>query len=106
MANNGAILLFMKTYAFIDASNLFYGGEKSLGWKIDYKKLLGYLKEKYDVSATVIKDRTKQKIHIGRADYEAFKVIIRPYVIPSMIYKIASPRNDLSSPFIKELGGA
>ncbi|MEK9170668.1 MAG: NYN domain-containing protein [Patescibacteria group bacterium] len=37
----------MKTFAFIDASNLFYGGEKSLGWKIDYKKLLGYLKEKY-----------------------------------------------------------
>jgi len=40
----------MKTYAFIDASNLFYGGEKSLGWKIDYKKLLEYLKEKYSVS--------------------------------------------------------
>ena len=40
----------MKTYAFIDASNLFYGGEKSLGWKIDYKKLLEYLKEKYGVS--------------------------------------------------------
>ncbi|MBI2056163.1 MAG: NYN domain-containing protein [Candidatus Sungbacteria bacterium] len=40
----------MKTYAFIDASNLFYGGEKSLGWKIDYQKLLGYLKEKYSVS--------------------------------------------------------
>lgn len=40
----------MKTYAFIDASNLFYGGEKSLGWKIDYKKLLEYLKDKYGVS--------------------------------------------------------
>ena len=40
----------MKTYAFIDASNLFYGGEKSLGWKIDYKKLLAYLKEKYEIS--------------------------------------------------------
>src|SRR3989338_7783005 len=39
----------MKTYAFIDASNLFYGGEKSLGWKIDYKKLLSYLKQKYKV---------------------------------------------------------
>jgi|SRR3989338_3814921 len=38
------------TYAFIDASNLFYGGEKSLGWKIDYKKLLKYLKNKYGVS--------------------------------------------------------
>ena len=39
----------MKKFAFIDASNLFYGGEKSLGWKIDYKKLLDYLKSKYEV---------------------------------------------------------
>jgi len=36
-------------YAFIDVSNLFYGGVKSLGWKIDYKRLLKYLKEKYQV---------------------------------------------------------
>jgi len=41
-----------ETYAFIDASNLFYGGEKSLGWKMDYQKLLQYLKEKYGVSKT------------------------------------------------------
>lgn len=40
----------MKTFAFIDASNLFYGGEKSLGWKIDYQKLFHYLQEKYHVS--------------------------------------------------------
>jgi len=40
----------MITYAFIDASNLFYGGEKSLGWKIDYQKLLTYLKDKYKIS--------------------------------------------------------
>src|SRR3989344_3044888 len=40
----------MKTYAFIDASNLFYGGEKILGWKIDYRKLIAYLKSKYGVS--------------------------------------------------------
>ena len=40
----------MRIYAFIDASNLFYGGEKSLGWKIDYSKLIKYLKEKYEVS--------------------------------------------------------
>lgn len=40
----------MKTYAFIDASNLFYGGEKSLGWKIDYSKLIKYLQEKYEAS--------------------------------------------------------
>jgi len=37
-------------YAFVDAANLFYGGEKSLHWKIDYKKLLDYLKEKLSVS--------------------------------------------------------
>lgn len=42
----------MKTFAFIDASNLFYGGEKSLGWKIDYRKLLVYLKQKYQISRT------------------------------------------------------
>jgi uncharacterized LabA/DUF88 family protein len=40
----------MKTFVFIDASNLFYGGEKSLGWKIDYKKLLAYLQEKYNAN--------------------------------------------------------
>lgn len=37
-------------YAFIDAANLFYGGKKSLGWRIDYRKLLAYLKKKYKVS--------------------------------------------------------
>lgn len=40
----------MKTFAFIDASNLFYGGEKSLGWKIDYQKLLVYLRDKYKIT--------------------------------------------------------
>lgn len=39
-----------RTFAFVDASNLFYGGEKSLGWKIDYQKLLNYLRDKYSVS--------------------------------------------------------
>jgi len=38
----------MKVFVFVDASNLFYGGEKSLGWKIDYKKLIVYLKNKYN----------------------------------------------------------
>ena len=40
----------MKTFVFIDASNLFYGGKKSLGWSIDLQKLFNYLKEKYQVS--------------------------------------------------------
>lgn len=37
----------MRVFAFIDASNLFYGGHKNLGWRIDYQKLFNYLKEKY-----------------------------------------------------------
>lgn len=44
-----ATILVVKTLAFIDASNLFYGGEKSLGWKVDYRKLLRYLRKKYGV---------------------------------------------------------
>jgi uncharacterized LabA/DUF88 family protein len=39
----------VKTYCFIDASNLFYGGLKSLGWSIDYKKFKKYLEQKYKV---------------------------------------------------------
>lgn len=36
-------------YAFIDAANLFYGGKKSLGWSVDYRKLHKYLKTKFGV---------------------------------------------------------
>jgi uncharacterized LabA/DUF88 family protein len=46
---NTNFILTIITQAFIDASNLFYGGLKSLGWSIDYKKLLSYLQEKYGV---------------------------------------------------------
>jgi len=52
MAHSKKVFTKKPIYAFIDASNLFYGGAKSLGWKIDYKKLLKYLKEKYSVSRT------------------------------------------------------
>ena len=40
----------MRTFVFIDASNLFYGGEKSLGWRVDYRALIHYLQEKYGAS--------------------------------------------------------
>lgn len=57
----------MKTYAFIDASNLFYGGEKSLGWKIDYRKLLVYLGKKYGVSRALYFGGVE--LHDFRFDY-------------------------------------
>jgi len=59
----------MRTIAFVDASNLFYGGEKSLGWKIDYRKLLGYLKEKYDVDKVLYFGGVE--IHDFKHDYLA-----------------------------------
>lgn len=63
----------MKTFAFIDASNLFYGGEKSLGWKIDYEKLLGYLKEKYGVSKAFYFGGVE--IHDFKYDYQTNETI-------------------------------
>ena len=59
----------MKTFAFIDASNLFYGGEKSLGWKIDYQKLFAYLKEKYKISKALYFGGVE--IHDFDYDYQA-----------------------------------
>lgn len=58
----------MKTFAFIDASNLFYGGEKSLGWKIDYQKLLRYLEEKYNISIALYFGGVE--IHDFQYDYQ------------------------------------
>ncbi len=40
----------MTTHVYIDASNLFYGGEKSLGWQIDYLKLFKYLRDRYSAN--------------------------------------------------------
>ncbi|MFZ2832203.1 MAG: NYN domain-containing protein [Minisyncoccia bacterium] len=58
----------MRTFVFIDASNLFYGGEKSLGWKIDYKKLLSYLLEKYSAERTLYFGGVE--IHNFKYDYQ------------------------------------
>ena len=63
----------MKTFAFVDASNLFYGGEKSLGWKIDYQKLLNYLKEKYGVSIAFYFGGVE--IHDFKYDYQADETV-------------------------------
>jgi uncharacterized LabA/DUF88 family protein len=40
----------MNTVAFIDASNLFYGGKKSLGWSVDFEKLFAYLQDRFQIS--------------------------------------------------------
>ena len=37
-------------YAFIDASNLFWGGKESMGFGVDYRKLKKYLYDKFGVT--------------------------------------------------------
>ncbi len=46
------------------------------------------LKESFDISTTIIKDRSKYKIRIGRTEYEKFIEIVKPHIIPTMTYKI------------------
>lgn len=55
-----------------------------------------FFKNRYGITPTVVKDRTKFKLAISRHDYARFLDIVRPFVIPSMNYKIVYPRNDLS----------
>ena len=66
----------MEAYAFIDASNLFYGGRKSLGWSIDYHKLIGYLRQKYHVERTYFFGGVE--IHHFEFDYLAYETVPIP----------------------------
>jgi len=59
------------------------------------------LKDRFFVETTIVKDRSKLKIRIGRSDYEKFTGIVQPFIISSMTYKIVNPRNDLALIAIK-----
>ncbi len=71
--------------------------------KEEQGRIVKLLKERFDISATIVKDRTKLKIGIGRKEYKKFIQIVEPFVIPSMNYKIAYPRNDFSDRDRREL---
>jgi len=51
---------------------------------------------KFGIATTMVKDRTKSKIAIGRHECSKLMAIVQPHIIPSMGYKILSPRNDFS----------
>ena len=63
----------MKAYAFIDASNLFYGGRKSLGWSVDYQKLIVYLRQKYHVERAYFFGGVE--IHHFEFDYLTYETV-------------------------------
>lgn len=59
-------------------------------------RITDFLKNHYSIHATIVKDRTKWKLAIGRHEYKKFVNIVHPFIIPTMTYKIVNPRNDLS----------
>lgn len=69
----------MKTYGFIDASNIIYGA-RTEGWLIDQKKLIGYLKRKFKVSKTFFyfgKDEKNKKQEKFLKKLESFGYTLR-----------------------------
>jgi hypothetical protein len=61
------------------------------------KVIIDFLKNKYHINPTIVKDRNQWKISIGRNDYNHFLSIVTPFIPEVMSYKIDNPRIDLSS---------
>lgn len=64
--------------------------------KDEQEVIIEFFKKEYSINSSLIKDRDKWKISIGVHDKSSFLSIIKPFIIPSMIYKVDNPRNDLS----------
>ena len=62
----------------------------------EQERVVKMLLDKFDIPATIVKDRTKYKIAISRRGYEKLVDMIAPFIVPTMTYKIANPRNDLA----------
>ena len=62
--------------------------------KEEQERAIIFFKQKYNINAKLVRDRSKLKLAFGRKEYQKLNDIIEPYVIPSMIYKIVNPRND------------
>lgn len=84
-------------YAFIDASNLFYGGEKSLGWKIDYQKLIRYIKKRYLM---------KKVFYYGGVELDGFEYSIldkNPINLSSLILYLQRKLKEKNTSDIKKI---
>ncbi|MFH1189057.1 MAG: LAGLIDADG endonuclease [bacterium] len=62
----------------------------------DQKIIIDFLKKKYQINPTIVKDRNQWKISIGKKDYNHFLSIVIPFIPKAMAYKIDNPRIDLS----------
>lgn len=75
----------VKTYAFIDASNIIYG-TRDEGWKVDFKKLIKYLKERYKCKkiyyfAGFEENNIKQERFYAKLKKFGYDLILKPVKI-------------------------
>ncbi len=54
----------------------------------DVKKLQNVLQNKFGISSTTRKDGLNEQIYLGGKSGEEFIKLIKPYIIPSLVYKI------------------
>ena len=59
--------------------------------RIDQLRIIRFLREHYNVSTRLVKDRSKFKIRIGKSEYQEFISLVKAFIIPSMEYKIVIP---------------
>lgn len=85
----------MKTFAFVDASNLFYGGRKSLGWSVDFEKLYKYLIDRFGVSCVYYFGGIE--IHKFPFDYLVNKTVSLKDLEKYLIEYIDKNKKDLTS---------
>lgn len=72
-------------YAFIDASNIIYGTRDD-GWKVDFKKLFQYLKQRYNCSkvfyfAGLEKKNEKQHKFYKKLEQFGYELVLKPVKI-------------------------
>lgn len=75
----------VKTYAFVDASNIIYG-TRDEGWKVDFRKLFKYLKERYNCKKIYYfggfeKDNIKQQGFYKKLTQFGYELILKPVKI-------------------------
>lgn len=71
-----------KTYAFVDAANIIYG-TRDEGWKVDFKKLYKYLRERYKCRkiyyfAGLEKNNRKQKGFYKKLKLFGYELVLKP----------------------------
>ncbi len=66
--------------------------------KEEHEYLQRYFAVMHGLITTIVRDRSQVKLRIGASQYQHFLNIIKPFIIPTMTYKLVYPRNDLCLP--------